>query len=255
MLDARQQIDNPSPALAGPGLAAAARRTFLATRPAFFIASSMPVAIGTAWAYVTYHRFDWMLFALALAATVLAHAAANVYNDVGDDLIGADVGNTDRIYPYTGGSRFIQTGLLSRRQMSRLALGLATAALFLGLLLAVLRGPGVILLGMSGLGLGLLYSLPGAQLSARGVGETAVAIAFGALPVLGALWLQTGTIDSGVVLICIPVGAWAAAILIINEVPDMEADRSAHKFTLVVRWGVHGARWIYWGLTALALAA
>jgi 1,4-dihydroxy-2-naphthoate octaprenyltransferase len=255
MPEARQEIDNPSPALAGPGIGAAARRAFLATRPAFFIASSMPVAIGTAWAYATYHRFDGMLFALALAATVLAHAAANVYNDVGDDLIGADAGNTDRIFPYTGGSRFIQTGLLSRGQMSRLALGLAAAALLLGLLLAVLRGPGVILLGMAGLGLGLLYSLPGAQLSARGVGETAVAIAFGALPVLGAVWLQTGVVDFGAALICVPVGAWAAAILIINEVPDMEADRSARKFTLVVRCGVHGARWIYWGLTALALAA
>jgi 1,4-dihydroxy-2-naphthoate octaprenyltransferase len=254
MLQARQEIDNPSTALAGPGMAAAVRRAFLATRPAFFIASSMPVAIGTAWAYATDHRFDGMLFALALAATVLAHAAANVYNDVGDDVIGADAGNTNRIYPYTGGSRFIQTGLLARGQMFRLALGLAAVALLFGLLLAVLRGPGVILLGMAGLGLGLLYSLPGAQLSARGVGETAVAIAFGALPLLGAVWLQTGFIDFGAALICVPVGAWAAAILIINEVPDMEADRSAKKFTLVVRWGVHGARSIYWGLTALALA-
>jgi len=254
-MEAGQQIDNPSPALAGPGMAAAARRAFLATRPPFFIASAMPVAIGTAWASAVYHRFDTTQFGLGLAATVLAHAAANVYNDVGDDLIGADAGNTNRIYPYTGGSRFIQTGLLSRAQMTRLALGLASAALFIGALLAVVRGPGVILLGLMGLGLGLLYSLPGAQLSARGVGEAAVAIAFGALPLLGALWLQTGTIDSGAVLICIPVGAWAAAILIINEVPDMEADRNARKFTLVVRWGVRGARWIYWGLTVLALAA
>ena len=255
MVDARLQIDNPSPALAGAGIAAAARRAFLATRPPFFIASAMPVAIGTAWAGASYHRFDGSLFGLSLAATVLAHAAANVYNDVGDDVIGADAGNTNRIYPYTGGSRFIQTGLLSRAQMARLALGLTSAALLFGALLAVMRGPGVILLGMMGLGLGLLYSLPGAQLSARGIGEAAVAIAFGALPVLGALWLQTGIIDSGAVLICIPVGAWAAAILIINEVPDLEADRSAGKFTLVVRWGAYGARWIYWGLTALALAA
>ncbi len=114
MLDTPQPIDRPSPALAGPGMAAAARRAFLATRPPFLIASVMPVLIGTAWASAAFHRFNGLLFALALAATVLAHAAANVYNDVGDDLIGADAGNTDRIYPYTGGSRFIQTGLLSR---------------------------------------------------------------------------------------------------------------------------------------------
>jgi 1,4-dihydroxy-2-naphthoate polyprenyltransferase len=255
MIEAHQQIDSPSPALAGPGMAAAVRRAFLATRPPFLIASIMPVLIGSAWASAAYHLFNGLLFGLALAATVLAHAAANVYNDVGDDVIGADADNTDRIYPYTGGSRFIQTGLLSRSQMTRLALGLAAAALTLGAPLAVLRGPGVILLGVAGLGLGLLYSLPGAQLSARGIGEAAVAIGFGALPVLGAVWLQTGFIDSAAVLICVPVSAWAAAILIINEVPDIEADRRAHKRTLVVRWGTGGARLIYWGLTVIALLA
>jgi 1,4-dihydroxy-2-naphthoate polyprenyltransferase len=255
MIEASQQIDRPSAALAGPGAAAAARRAFLATRPPFMIASIMPVLIGSAWAGAAYHRFNGLLFGLALAATVLAHAAANVYNDVGDDVIGADAGNTDRIYPYTGGSRFIQTELMSRGQMTRLALGLAAAALTLGALLAVLRGPGVVLLGCVGLGLGLLYSLPGAQLSARGVGEAAVALAFGALPVLGTVWLQTGHIDFGALLICLPVSTWAAAILIINEVPDIEADRRARKRTLVVRCGAAGARWIYWGLTIIALTS
>jgi 1,4-dihydroxy-2-naphthoate octaprenyltransferase len=255
MSEASQQIDQPSSALAGPGIAAAARRAILATRPPFLIASVMPVLLGAAWASAAYHRFNGLLFGLALAATVLAHAAANVFNDVGDDVIGADLGNTGRIYPYTGGSRFIQAGLLSRRQMTRLAVGLATAALAVGAALAVLRGPGVILLGIAGLGLGLLYSLPGAQLSARGVGEAAVAIGFGVLPVLGTVWLLTGFVDPGAFAICVPVSAWAAAILIINEVPDIEADRRAHKRTLVVRWGAAGARWIYWGLTLAALAA
>jgi 1,4-dihydroxy-2-naphthoate octaprenyltransferase len=255
MLDISRTSDAPSLTLAGPGWASAARRAFLATRPPFLITSAMPVLIGTAWAGSAFHRFDGLLLALALVITVLAHAAANVYNDVGDDVIGADAENTDRIYPYTGGSRFIQTGLLSRGQMMRLALGLAAAAMVLGALLAVLRGPGVILLGVTGLALGLLYSLPGAQLSARGIGEAAVAVSFGALPVLGAVWLQAGTIDWGAALLCVPVSAWASAILIINEVPDIEADRRVRKRTLVVRWGAGGARWIYCLLTVAALVA
>jgi 1,4-dihydroxy-2-naphthoate polyprenyltransferase len=255
MLEVSRKIEGPSPALAGPGWAAGARRAFLATRPPFLIASVMPVMIGTVWARSAFHRFDGLLFSLALVTTVLAHAAANVYNDVGDDVIGADAQNTGRIYPYTGGSRFIQTGLLSRRQMTRLAVGLAATAIVLGVLLAALRGPGVVLLGVMGLALGLLYSLPGAQLSARGIGEAAVAISFGVLPVLGSVWLQAGTIDSGAVLVCLPVSAWAAAILIINEVPDIEADRRAEKRTLVVRSGAGGARWIYWLLTLAALVA
>jgi 1,4-dihydroxy-2-naphthoate octaprenyltransferase len=51
------------------------------------------------------------------------------------------------------------------------------------------------------------------------------------------------------------VSAWAAAILIINEVPDVDSDRRVRKRTLVVRWGARGAQWIYGGLTAIALAA
>jgi 1,4-dihydroxy-2-naphthoate octaprenyltransferase len=255
MANAHPQLDRPSPALAGAGYLLAVRRAFFATRPPFLVASALPVLVGTAWASAAFHRFDGLLFGLALAATLCAHAATNVYNDVSDDLIGADAGNTQRIYPYTGGSRFIQTGLLSRKEMTRLALGLCVVAVFIGALLAVLRGPGVIFLGLAGLALGLLYSLPGAQLSARGVGELAVAVGLGVLPVLGAEWLQTGFVDSGAILLCIPVSCWVAAILIINEVPDVVADLAAHKRTLVVRWGATGARVIYRGLTVIALGA
>ena len=249
------RIDQPSPALAGPGFGSAARRAFLATRPAFLVASVLPVLVGTAWASAAYHCFDGLLFGLAVGATVLAHAATNVYNDVSDDLIGTDPDNADRIYPYTGGSRFIQSGLLSRREMTVLALGLCMAALIVGAVLAVIRGPGVILGGIAGLALGLLYSLPGAQLSARGIGESAVAVGLGVLPVLGAVWLQTGFVDSGALILCVPVSCWVAAILIINEVPDIEADRRAGKRTLVVRWGAVGARFIYRGLTLIAFVS
>jgi 1,4-dihydroxy-2-naphthoate octaprenyltransferase len=247
--------DRPSPALAGPGPGTTAKRLFLSTRPAFFTASVLPVFVGTAWAAAATGHVDWLLLALALAATVLAHGATNVYNDVGDDVIGADEGNSERIYPYTGGSRFIQTGLLTRAEMARLALGLAVAALIVGSVLTLLRGPGVLLLGLAGLALGILYSMPGVQLSARGVGELAVAVGFGPLPVLGAAWLQGATLGPGAVLVSLPVGAWVAAILLINEVPDRDADARAGKRTLVVRLGPTGARIIYFGLTALALAA
>ena len=245
--------DGPSSALAGAGAGATAKRLFLSTRPAFYTASVLPVLVGSAWAGATTGHLNATLFALALAATVLAHGATNVYNDVGDDVIGADTGNSERIYPYTGGSRFIQTGLLTRAEMARLALWLAVGALVVGAVLTLLRGPGVILLGLAGLGLGILYSMPGVQLSARGIGELAVAVGFGPLPVLGAAWLQRAPVSLGLVLISLAVGAWVAAILLINEVPDRDADARAGKRTLVVRLGVGGARGIYAGLTALAL--
>ena len=248
-------VDGPSERLAGPGFVAAARRAVLATRPAFYTASALPVLVGTVWAAVHAHRFDGLLFGLALAATVLAHAASNVWNDVGDDFNGTDANNTGRMYPYTGGSRFIQTGLMSRHAMVQLAAGLALAALGIGIALIVLRGTGILWLGATGLGLGLLYSLPGAQLCASGLGEAAVGIGLGALPVLGAAWLQTGEVDLGAVLLAIQVSCWVTAILVINEVPDMAADAAAGKRTLVVRFGPSGARALYGVLTAVALVA
>lgn len=255
MLDLPREINGPSVALAAPGTGAAVRRAIVATRPAFFIASVSPVLVGTTWAAVAHHVFNPVLLVLALAATVLVQAATNVWNDVGDDMNGADRDNPGRMYPYTGGSQLIQAGILSRAQMIRLAVGLAGCALLIGVLLAVWRGPGVIVLGLAGLALGLLYSMPGAQLSAHGIGEAAVAVGFGALPLLGAEWLQAGVVDTPAVVLSVPISAWVAAILLINEVPDMEGDDRAHKRTLVVRFGAEGARWIYAALTVAALTA
>jgi len=248
-------VDAPSLDLAGPGTLRAVKRLFLATRPAFFTASALPVLVGSAWGYAHAGRFDGLSFTLALLATVLAHASVNVYNDVGDDQIGADAQNTQRIYPYTGGSRFIQCGLLSRGAMARLATGLAIAAVIVGAVLALKHGIVIVVLGLVGLGLGILYSMPGIQLSALGIGEAAVGLGLGALPVLGAAWLQAKTLDPAAVVIAVPVSVWVAAILLINEVPDEDSDRSSGKRTLVVRFGRGHTKSIYRGLTILALAA
>ena len=241
--------------LGGSGAGAVLRRAFLATRPKFFTASVLPVLVGTAWAGAAHHAFDGLWFALAVLATVLAHAATNVYNDFGDDVIGTDPVNVLRIYPYTGGSRFIQNGVMTRTATLRFAYGLAAAALVAGLALAYLRGPGVALLGVLGLALGYFYSKPGVQLAGRGAGELACAIGLGALPVAGAVWLQADRVDPGAWLLAVIVSVWVGLILLINEVPDSAADASAGKRTLAVRLGTGGARILYQFLTLVALGA
>ncbi len=242
-------------ALSGTGLGATLRRGFLATRPKFFTASVLPVLVGTAWAGAAHHAFDGLWFALSLLATVLAHAATNVYNDFGDDVIGTDPINVLRIYPYTGGSRFIQNGIMTRAAMRRFAYGLAAAALAAGFTLAYLRGPGIVVLGVLGLALGYFYSKPGVQLAGRGAGELACAIGLGALPVAGAVWLQAAQIDPGAWLLAVIVSVWVGLILLINEVPDSAADASAGKRTLAVRLGTGGTRVLYQFLTLVALTA
>jgi 1,4-dihydroxy-2-naphthoate octaprenyltransferase len=250
-----RELEPTTANLGGTTLAACVRRLLLATRPAFYTASVLPVLVGTAFGARASGALDLPVLCLALLAVVLVHGAANVLNDVYDDISGADVDNPGRVHPYTGGSRFIQNGIMEREDMRRLGLALLAAALAPGAALVWLAGPAVLAFGLAGMALGALYSLPPASLSARGLGEAAVALAFGVLPVTGAAWLQSGTVDAGALLASLPVTLWVAAILIANEVPDARADASAGKRTLVVRLGLVATRQLYLAVLWLGLCA
>ncbi len=248
--------NGPRPdSLHGASLPRAAKRLFLATRPMFFPASVVPVLLGTAWGVRVAGELDAAAFALALAAIVFVHAAVNVINDVYDDISGTDPINTGRVYPFTGGSRFIQSGILDRSAMRRLGLLLLAVAGLLGIALAALKGAVVIVLGLCGAALGVAYSATPLQLSARGFGEVAVGLGFGVLPVMGAAWLQSGTFGLGSLLVSLPLSCWVFNILLINEIPDAEADASVGKRTLPVRMGLRGTWRLYLAANTLALLA
>ena len=250
------RVAGPSPAeFAGDSAGQAVKRLFFATRPKFFPASVAPVLAGSAWGFAAVGRFDWLVFALALFATVCVHAACNVLNDVGDEAGGTDRQNEDRIYPYTGGSRFIQTGILSANEMARLGISLLALAALAGVGLIFVKGALVLYFGLVGIVLGVLYSLGPVKLSAMGVGETAVAIAFGVVPIAGSAWLQGAQLDAGLLLFSIPISMWVAAILLINEVPDIAADSATGKRTLPVRVGLNGTAYVYLFMHIAAAAA
>ncbi len=247
---------DPCPAeFAGESIGQVAHRLFHATRPKFFPASVLPVLVGTAWGVQASGQFDAALFVLAIVATVCVHAGANVLNDVGDESGGTDRQNTDRIYPYTGGSRFIQTGIMQASGMARLGVSLLTVAAIAGLLLVVMKGPMILGFGLAGVALAVFYSVGPIRLASIGLGEFAVAIAFGLIPVVGAAWLQSDTIDTAAILFSVPVSAWVAAILLINGVPDIRADGATGKRTLPVRLGHAGTSRLYIAIHLVAVAA
>ena len=217
-------------------------------------ASVLPVIAGTAWGAYVAGQFDAMLFVLALIATVCVHAGANVINDVGDESGGTDRQNTDRIYPYTGGSRFIQTGIMDASGMARLGISLLAVAAIAGLILLLIKGPMVLAFGIAGVLLAVLYSVGPVRLASIGIGELAVGVAFGVIPVVGAAWLQSGALDNAAILFSIPISAWVAAILLINEVPDITADAATGKRTLPVRLGLTGTAILYFTIHLVALA-
>lgn len=243
-----QELGGATPARAG-------KRYLLATRPLFFPASVLPVLVGTSWGAWLAGGLDLPVLLLALAAVVCAHAGVNVLNDVCDDASGADPNNGGRVYPYTGGSRFIQNDVLSRGQMRRWALVLLGVSVLLGVWLFLLRGWPVVGFGLAALALGVLYSLPPVALAARGWGEFAVGAGFGVVPVLGAVWLQHGDFGWPALVLSLPVSIWVANILLLNEVPDAIADAGAGKRTLVVRLGAPRTGTLYATLSVLAFVA
>ena len=247
---------NPLPeSFAGTSVARKAKRLFHAMRPKFFPASVLPVVVGTAWGVSMSGQLDAYCFVLALLATICVHAASNVLNDVGDETIGTDRKNVDRVYPYTGGSRFIQMGILSQAEMRRWGIGLLLIAGLLGVGLLIEKGPAIIVFGLTGVVLCVIYSLGPLRLASLGLGELAVAVGLGLLPVAGAAWIQGAAIDTNLFLFAVPISAWVAAILLINEVPDISADSSSGKKTLPVRLGLGGTAILYFLIQASAAVA
>ncbi len=247
---------NPLPEnFTGSSITARAKRLFHATRPKFFPASVLPVLAGTAWGVASTGGFDASVFLLALLATVCVHAGCNVLNDVGDDSGGTDRQNDDRVYPYTGGSRFIQTGILNAVTMAKLGTGLLVVAALAGVVLIATKGIVVLYLGIAGVLLGVFYSLGPLRLNSIGLGELAVGISFGVLPVCGSAWLQGAGYSHDLLLFSIPVSTWVIAILLINEVPDIKADGATGKRTLPVRIGLPATAAVYAGLHLAAAAA
>ena len=144
---------------------------------------------------------------------------------------------------------------MSARGLGRWGISLLALAAVAGLVLLLLKGEMILWFGLAGVLLAVLYSLGPIRLSATGIGELAVGIAFGVIPVVGAAWLQSGLIDVNVVIFSLPVSAWVAGILLINEVPDVAADAATGKRTLPVRLGLHGTAVLYAGIHVFAAAA
>ena len=209
---------------------------FAATRPAFLTASVMPVLVGLAFSWREHGTINFELALATLLNIVLIHAGANVLNDYYDAKNGTDGANTARIFPFSGGSRFIQNGVMTPRQTFWLGAVLLGSGAFLGLLMAAVAGAFVLAIGLVGGLLAIFYSAPPC-LACRGLGDFAIAACFGLLPVAGTEYIQAGLVSPANLWLGGAVGCFVAGILWINSIPDIEADRAAGKLTLPVRLG------------------
>jgi 1,4-dihydroxy-2-naphthoate octaprenyltransferase len=163
------------------------------------------------------------------------HLGLNMANDIFDDSNGADAANVTPT-PFSGGSRVLQYGLVTRRTMITGCIALYAVSIGLGLYLAAERGWGLIGIGAIGVVLSLAYSAPPLRLVHRGLGEPVTALGFGPVMAVGTYFACTGHWSWQPVLASLPVALLIALVLYVNQIPDRVGDELAGKRTLIVRF-------------------
>ena len=212
-----------------------ARAWLLAVRPRTLAVAVGPVAVGTAVAFVGGDA-AWAPALAALVGALLLQIGCNFANDVYDSEKGAD--SDARLGP----PRAVQLGLLAPAQMKRgmaVAFGLACAV---GLYLASVAGWPVIAIGLVSIVVAVAYTGGPYPLGYHGLGDLAVFVIFGLVAVVGTEYVQSLRFSSAALAASLPVGLLATAVLVVNNLRDVDTDRAAGKRTLAVKIGARGAR-------------
>jgi 1,4-dihydroxy-2-naphthoate octaprenyltransferase len=226
--------------------------TLRTTRLPFLTATIVPVVLGILIA-ASHGAFDVVSAALTVIGASFVQLGLNVANDVFDTAQGADDANVTPT-KFSGGSRVIQYGLVSFRQMAGLATLFYVLAGVIGLVLLATRGSTALLvIGLAGFIVSLGYTAPPLKFVYRGLGEIAVALGFGPMMLLGAYVVQTrGALSWEPFVASIPVALLVALILYVNEIPDRRGDARVGKRTLPVRFS---SRAVIGGYNAAVVAA
>ncbi len=222
-----------------------------ATRPRFLTITVVAVGLGLVSALADGTPLAWPTAGLTLLGALAVHAGANLINDYHDR--DADACNADALSPYAGGSRMIQDGVFRPTTIAAYGYSLMSLSIAIGIALMLTGHSNLLFVGAAGTILAVVYSAPPLRLSARGWGE-AIVVAAWLLVVVGADLVQRGEWSVRPVVAGLPVACLTAAILLINEFPDYDADATAGKRTLVVRLGRRAASWAYLALVLAAYA-
>jgi 1,4-dihydroxy-2-naphthoate polyprenyltransferase len=222
----------------------------MAARPRTLPAAIAPVLVGTAAAIEKASELPRVgAFIAALIGSIFIQIGTNLANDYSDAKRGADT--VDRLGPV----RVTAAGLVAPRSVliaTWLAFGIAVAA---GIYLAIVAGWVIIAVGAASIAAGVLYTGGPRPYGYAGLGELFVFLFFGLVAVNGSYYVQLERLDWLPFGLSVAVGCLATAILVVNNVRDIETDRRTSKRTLAVRLGRRRARSLYIALLVAAYAA
>ena len=221
------------------------------TRLPFLSATWIPIIASIVWGIQSelITDFNWTTFALIFLGGSFLHLAANTYNDYFDWTSGTDQLNNDYFLQLSGGSRAIELGLITEKQLFKLATIFLFLSGILGLGIMTTLGENkfeLLYYGLAGAFSAYFYTGYPLRLVARnGIGELLIGLNYGPLMTMGSVFALTGIHSWEAFYFGIPFGILTTAILWINQFPDRASDKIAGKNHLVVVLGLERSSWGY----------
>ena len=207
----------------------------LAIRPRTLPAAAAGVLMGAAMAWRDgYFRLDAVVICLFTA--LLLQIGSNLANDVFDFERGTDT--AERLGP----TRVTQAGILTPKQVKTGMVVVFGLSAILGLYLAWLGGWVIIIMGVAAIVSAIAYTGGPFPIGYHGLGDIFVFIFFGLASVAGTYYIQAGTVTPAVWWMTIPPGLIITAILVVNNLRDIDNDRKGHKYTMAVKLGERGTK-------------
>jgi 1,4-dihydroxy-2-naphthoate polyprenyltransferase len=213
-------------------------------RPRTLPAAVVPVAVGTGVA-IGYDGAVWWRALLALFVALALQVGVNYANDYSDGVRGTDA---DRVGPL----RLVGSGVASPAQVRRAALLSLAVAAVAGLALVAVSSWWLLLVGAAALVAAWSYTGGSRPYGYRGLGEASVFVFFGLVAAVGTTYVQAGRVTGPSVVAGVGCGALACALLVANNLRDIETDTAAGKRTLAVLLGDRRTRGLYVGLLVVA---
>jgi 1,4-dihydroxy-2-naphthoate polyprenyltransferase len=207
----------------------------MAARPKTLPAAAAPVLLGMGLA-AHHGAFARAPALAALVGALLIQIGTNLGNDYYDFVRGGDT--DDRVGP----TRVTQAGLLRPKQVLRGMILALAAAFVVGIYLVAVGGLPVVFIGLASLLCAVIYTGGPFPLAYHGLGDLFVFVFFGFVAVGGTYWVQALALPMDVVLLGAGVGALNTAILVANNLRDIDSDRQVGKRTMAVRLGRGGSR-------------
>jgi 1,4-dihydroxy-2-naphthoate octaprenyltransferase len=212
-------------------------------RPRTLVAAVCPVLVGTAAAAAEGPLHRWRAAAALIVALAL-QVGVNYANDYSDGVRGVDT--PARLGP----TRLVASGLAAPAEVRRAAAVAFAVAAAAGSALAVAVDLRLLLVGAAAIAAAVLYTGGPRPYGYAGLGELAVLLFFGVVATCGSAYVQLGRVPASALAASVPVGLGAVALLLANNVRDLDGDRAAGKRTLAVRLGRDRARDLFAAVVA-----